>query len=303
MAAEARFGAMGSNAHVVVVGRAALLDRARRRIEELETRWSRFRDESEVSRLTQHAGQPVTVSAETLELVVRSMQAWRLSGGLFDPTVLGDVVRAGYDRSFERLPAPHPTESPLVAGCSDIEVLDRDVRLPAGTGFDPGGIGKGLAADIVVREMLAAGASGICVNLGGDVRVAGEPPRGEAWTVAIEHPWLPWPMSHVGLHDGAVATSTTLLRRWSTPDGERHHLIDPTTGEPSDTDLTLASVVAGDAWLAEVLAKTVLLRGSLRAFDLIEGTGAEALAVGRGARVLRTDGFDRFTKRSPLLAA
>jgi thiamine biosynthesis lipoprotein len=303
MAAEARFGAMGSDAHVLVVGRAALLDRARRRIEDLESRWSRFRVDSEVSRLTRQAGQPVTVSPETVELVVRSVQAWRLSGGLFDPTVLGDVLRAGYDRSFEQLPAPERTGSALITGCSDIEVAGREVRLPAGTGFDPGGIGKGLAADVVAREMLAAGASGICVNLGGDVRVAGEPPRGDAWTIAIEHPWLPWPMSHVGLHDGAVATSTTLLRRWSTGDGERHHLIDPSTGEPSDTDLTLASVVAGDAWLAEVLAKTVLLRGSLRAFDLVDGTGAEALAVGRGARVLRTEGFDRFTNRAPSVAA
>jgi thiamine biosynthesis lipoprotein len=303
MAAEARFAAMGSDAHVVVVGPTVLLDRARRRIEDLERLWSRFRDDSEVSRLTQAAGRPIEVSPETLELVVRSTQAWRLSGGLFDPTVLGDVVRAGYDRSFDRLAGTERTDSALITGCSDIEIRGRQVRLPAGTGFDPGGIGKGLAADIVAREMLAAGARGICVNLGGDARVAGQPPRGEAWTVAIEHPWLPWPMSHVGLHDGAVATSTTLLRRWWTPDGERHHLIDPRTGEPSDTDLTLASVVAGDAWLAEVLAKTVLLRGSLRAFDLVDGTGAEALAVGRGARVLRTEGFERFTQRSPLVAA
>jgi thiamine biosynthesis lipoprotein len=309
MAAELRFQAMGSDAHVIVNGPGSLAERARRRIDDLERRWSRFLDDSEVSRLTQQAGRPVAVSPETVELVRRAVEAWRLTGGAFDPTVLGAVLRAGYDRSFELLShAGGPSDyvfvySDLMVGCSDIEIDAAEVTLPAGTGFDPGGIGKGLAADIVCRELRAEGAEGICVNLGGDVRVAGVSPAGGSWTVAVEHPWFPWPLAHVGLEDGAVATSTTLLRRWTTPDGRNHHLIDPGTGEPSDTDLTLATVVAAEAWLAEVLAKAVLLRGARRAFDLVDGTGAEALVVGRGARVMATQGFDRFTRRPPVEAA
>ena len=100
---------------------------------------------------------------------------------------------------------------------------------------------------------------------------------------------------NLGLHDGAVATSTTLRRRWEVDGEARHHLIDPGTGRPSDTDLTLATVVAGQAWVAEVLAKAVLLRGLPHPFDLVGGTGAEALAVDTDGRVHVTPGFTAFT--------
>jgi len=194
--------------------------------------------------------------------------------------VLGDVIRAGYDRPFDDVgPSPAPGRSPLLLGCTDIEVDGREVRLPAGTGFDPGGIGKGLAADMVVAETMAAGAARVCLNLGGDLRVTGLDPTDAAWTVAVEYPLAARPLAYVGLRDGAVATSTTLRRRWQVDGRLRHHLIDPFTGLSSDSDLTLVTVVAGSAWTAEVLAKAVLLRGSTHPFDLIDGIGAEALIV------------------------
>src|SRR4029077_21278987 len=109
---------------------------------------------------------------------------------------------------------------------------------------------------LVVDELLAAGAGGACVNLGGDVRVAGASPRGGACTCATEHEWSTCPLVRAGLVDGAVATSTTLRRAWHVDGEPRHHLIDPATGRPSATDLTAATVIAGEAWQAEVLAKT-----------------------------------------------
>jgi FAD:protein FMN transferase len=305
MAAELRFRAMGSDGHLIVVGGpSGLIEMAHRRIDDLERRWSRFRPDSEVSQLTQHAGSHVAVSPETVLLVRRSIDAWRLTGGSFDPTVLGDLLRAGYDRSFEQVAAgASPYPSLLVAGCADIDVADDMVALPAGTGFDPGGIGKGLAGDLAAAETMAAGAAGVCVSLGGDVRVTGLAPDGQAWTIAVEHPWFPWPLTRLGVGDGAVATSTTLLRRWRIGETTNHHLIDPSTGLPSDSDLMLATVVAGEGWIAEVQAKAVLLRGSVRAFDLIDGTGIEGLAVGRAGRMLMSSGFTRFTGGLPLVAA
>jgi FAD:protein FMN transferase len=297
MTDELQFRAMGSDAHVIVVrGPDGLAERARRRIDELERRWSRFVETSEVNELIRHAGTPVAVSAETVQLVERAVEAWRLTGGSFDPTVLGDVIRAGYDRSFDELP-PHPDAgaSSLVHGCADIRIDAGRVQLPPGTGFDPGGIGKGLAADLVTDEITAAGAAGVCINLGGDLRVQGESPTGDAWTVAVEHPWATEPIVNLGLSDGAVATSTTLRRRWEVGGEERHHLIDPATGRPSDTDLTLATVVAAQGWVAEVLAKAVLLRGLPHPFDLIGGTGAEALVVDVDGLVHVSPGLTAFT--------
>jgi thiamine biosynthesis lipoprotein len=273
---------MGSLAHVVVVGGSPdLAQRARRRVDELERRWSRFLPDSEVSALNRHAGEPVPVSIDTVLLVHRAVEGWRLSGGAFDPTVLGPVIRAGYDRSFDGAGATRgPGDSALDLGAAGIEVDGDTVRIPAGTGFDPGGIGKGLAADLVCAELLADGADGACVNLGGDVRVCGAGPAGGPWTVAVEHEWAAAPLALLGLADGAVATSTTLRRRWRGRDGAlRHHLIDPQTGLPATTDLNSATVVAATAWAAEVLAKAVLLRGSATAFDILGGTGAQGLVV------------------------
>ena len=283
---------MGSDAHLVVVGgRTTLVERAARRIEDLERKWSRFLGDSEISGLNRSAGEPVAVSGDTIVLVRRSIEAWRLSGGAFDPTVLGAVIRAGYDRSFDLLgPDPSPGHSTLGIGADDIAVDDHagTVRLPEHTGFDPGGIGKGLAADIVTAEMIEAGADGVCVNLGGDLRVAGTSPDGGGWTVAIEHPWVPDPIALIGIGNGAVATSTTLRRRWISGGAIRHHVIDPQSGLPSDTDLTLATTIAAEAWVAEVLAKAVLLAGARHPFDIVGGTGVQALVVDQTGRIQTT---------------
>jgi FAD:protein FMN transferase len=284
---------MGSDAHVIVVGGPADgAERARARIDQLEQRWSRFIDESEVSILNRRAGELVEVSDDTRLLVELAIEAWRISGGSFDPTVLGAVIRAGYDRSFEALgDAPKAGLSSLLLGCTDIEITAQGIRLPADTGFDPGGIGKGLGADIVAEDAMNAGADGVCINLGGDLRVRGRSPEGGGWTIDIEHPLVNEPIARVGVSEGAVATSTTLKRQWKVEGAPRHHLIDPATGQPSDSDLTLACVISAQAWAAEVLAKAVLLRGSAHPFDLLGGTGAQALVVDRDGRIDATDGF------------
>ena len=298
MAAERKFRAMGSDAHVIVVGGSGLALAAERRIADLERRWSRFDARSEISALTRHAGSPVVVSAETRELVEHAVAAWRGTRGLFDPTVLGALERAGYDRSFADMPhdrtgtaTPHDVRWALEAGAGEIVVDESTVRLPAGTGFDAGGIGKGLAADIVVDEILAAGAAGVCVNLGGDVRVAGTSPSGDAWTVSVDHPEQIESIARIGIATGAVATSTTLRRQWLVRGEHRHHLIDPGTGRPSESDLAFVTVVDGHAWTAEVLAKAILLHGTPGAFDLLGTTGAAALAVDHTGRVTASPGM------------
>jgi len=292
-AAELHFRAMGSDVHVIVVGGPQeLAALARDRIDELEHKWSRFLPDSEISELNDHAGEWRNVSIETVELVTRAVEAWRFTGATFDPTVLGAVLRAGYTVSFDELPNDATAgNSDLVVACTDIEVGENAVRLPLGTGFDPGGIGKGLAADITAAEIVEAGAHGVCINMGGDLRAIGTPPEGEGWTIAIEHPWTSRPIANVGIADGAVATSTTLRRRWTVGGEERHHLIDPRTGRSAETDLNLVTVIAGTAWAAEVLAKAVLLRGSAHPFDLIDGSGAHALVVDDTGNITVSDGF------------
>jgi thiamine biosynthesis lipoprotein len=298
---ELRFRAMGSDAHVIVSG--DLVDGrdpvrvARDRVEELESRWSRFRSTSEVSELSRRAGEWVAVSTDTELLARRSVEAWRLTGSSYDPTVLGDILRAGYDRTYDEVAsAPAAGTSELWLGCADIEIREGAVRLPFGVGFDAGGIGKGLAADLVAEELMALGAAGVCINLGGDLRVIGVAPD-RAWVIGLElGAGTDELLGTLSLAAGGVATSTTLRRHWEIEGESRHHLIDPATGQPSDSDLVSVSVVAGTAWVAEVLAKALLLRGSKHAFDLIGGTGVEAISVDRDGVVRTSAGFARFAE-------
>ena len=258
---------MGSDAHLVVVGgHAHLADDAAARLADLERRWSRFLLDSEISRCNALAGRPVDVSRDTVRLVSLAVAGWSLTGGSFDPTVLTAVCDAGYDRDFRdaasRASTHTPPRSRPAPGCVGI-VCDEEhgtVTLPAHVQFDPGGIGKGLAADIVTEELLAQGASGALVGVGGDVRMRGVPPAGSTWTFAVDdaaHPGVE--LLRLGLHDGAVATSSRLQRRWQTRTGAAHHLIDPRTGVPAVTPLVAVSAVTRDGWWAEVVAKAVLI--------------------------------------------
>lgn len=270
--AEQRFRAMGSDAHVVITGDGAdeQLARAAARIDALERRWSRFLEASELSRLNAAGGRPTIVSADTMLLVRRALDAWWLTGGAFDPTVAGSVRALGYTVSFDAIataPAP-PVEparaAPGPAGIT-IDAVVGALTLPPGVQLDAGGIGKGLAGDVVVAEALAAGAAGALVNLGGDVRVAGEPPTEAGWVVGIEWPGdLAAPgdpgraLAHVRLEDGALCTSSTRRRSWTRADGSRvHHLVDPASGDPFGGELVQVSVTAGEGWWAEALTKAL----------------------------------------------
>lgn len=282
---ERRWSAMGSDAHVVVHGGdSGLVASAVRRVGELEGRWSRFLPESEVCRLNRRAGTPVEVSADTALLVGLARYARRMTGGAFDPTVLSDLEDWGYDRDLRAVvDAPHTAppndRRPTADGTIRVDATAGTVTLGVGVGFDPGGIGKGLAADLVTRGLLVGGAVGVCVNLGGDLRVGGRPPSGGAWSVG-----LPADQHDRGVvvrvASGGLATSTPQRRRWRVGTAWAHHLVDPATGRPSRNATTSTTVVASSAWRAEVLAT---------AASVVPGDDVAALvARGRGRIVSRS---------------
>jgi thiamine biosynthesis lipoprotein len=136
------------------------------------------------------------------------------------------------------------------------------VTLPAGVRFDSGGIGKGLAADLVAQRLVDVGAMGALVNLGGDLRAIGAPPVSDGWVVGVADPVDPnMELFRIGLRAGAVATTSSLKRRWMTTSGETHHLIDPATGQPAVSDVVGVTVVAQEAWWAEAVTKALFIRG------------------------------------------
>lgn len=265
MRAELTTKLMGSQVQLVVLGSAAAehLAYGVARLRELEARWSRFRDDSDVSRLNRAHGRPVTVTPDTIELVTRSVRAWQLTGGSFDPTVGASMHAFGYDHDFARTGGPdEPSATAPAPGCADIAVdaVARRVRLPADVRFDAGGIGKGLAADIVAAEILQRGAVGALINVGGDLRAAGEPAEPGGWIVGIDDARRPGrDLFRLALPGGAVATSSTLRRQWRQGSRHCHHLMDPHTGAPALDSWVAVSVIAGEAWWAEAMTKALLL--------------------------------------------
>ena len=168
---------MGTSCDLTLLGGDdALLERAVARVEELEARWSRFRPTSELLRLHAHPGRPVVVSDDTFAVLELAVSAWRDTGGAFDPTVHDAVLAAGYTTDFASIPDDGgPVRAAPPAPGLDAVHLDplvRAVTLPHGVHLDLGGIGKGRAADVVATELLAAGARGVCLSMGGDVRLA-----------------------------------------------------------------------------------------------------------------------------------
>jgi thiamine biosynthesis lipoprotein len=277
---------------VVVGGDADLPDVALRRLADLEASWSRFRADSELSRLNDAAGTPCIVSGDTALLVSLFARAWRDTNGRFDPTQSDALIALGYGRSWpDGVDGEHACAAPRRSvGCADVRVDRRTnlVWLPAGIRLDPGGLGKGLAADLVVRELRAAGADGALVNVGGDLRVWGRPPEGDAWHVRVEHPGDPdASVADVVLANGGVATTSRARRAWTLADGTvAHHVLDPADGLPARVPWVSATVVAGSAWEAEVGAKVAFLDGTLQSAYGVAG----ALVFEDGSvRPLRAD--------------
>lgn len=287
---EERRRVMGTDAHVMTVGPGPAPSEPLDRLEDLERRWTRFDAGSELSRIGALDGRPVVTSPETALLVDRCVDAWRWTAGRFDPSVIDALEALGYDRDFDEVragaAAAAPAAPPPVPGLADVTV-DRAtglVQFPAGLRVDPGGLGKGLAADLAAVEAVAAGAAdyGILVSVGGDLRAAGAAPV-EGWEIELDH--LVGTPARLNLRSGAVATSSVLRRRWDGADGPRHHVIDPRTGRPSDGPVASVSVLAAEAWWAEVLATVLLLDADG------DGDGVpEHLLVDTGALLTLHDG-------------
>ena len=216
--------------------------------EDVEAVCSRFRPDSELSRVNRSRTGLVVVSELFAEVMDAADRARRLSGGLVDAGVGAAVTGWGYGRSFELVQdldeVPPPSPSPEWA------IEARRLVRSAQTRFDLGGIAKGWAADRAVE----GGMAGV-VSAGGDIRSA-DP----GTTVSVIDPWGATAV-RIRLGAGGLATSSTTRRRWKAGSREVSYVIDPRSMEPVTTPILSATVVAASAADAEVGAKSVLLRG------------------------------------------
>jgi len=246
--------------------------RARETLLEAHRALSRFDPESELSRLNADPRAEVPVSPLLRRVVAAALTAGLRSGGLVDATLVDEIEAAGYAASREFDPAPeaggsppsHPGAASPRAGWCQFAVDERagTVTRPPGVRLDPGGIAKGLLADLVGESL--ADFDSFAVDCCGDLRIGGS--RGREQRVLVDDPAGGEPLHELRIADGAVATSGITRRAWATADGRRaHQIIDPATGEPAFTGVVQATAVAPTGLLAETLAKSALLAGPERA--------------------------------------
>jgi thiamine biosynthesis lipoprotein len=259
---EARLEALGSSCHLLGIDLApGRLNWAQAWVAWMHRRFSRFLPESELSRFNASAGAWVEVSSELEAMLRAALAAYEESGGLVHAGMLASMVAIGYTRPLAEGPTPPGAAAEAPRPLPEVlEVEPGRARLRPGTGIDLGGLAKGWMAD----ELSAQLGARCVVNLGGDLRARGEGPDGQGWPVAVGGVTLM-------LRDQGAATSGTWRRRWGEEGANLHHLIDPRSGRPAESDLTEASVVAAGATAAETYAKTALLMGSSRAPAYLAG--------------------------------
>ena len=260
------FHAMGTTVTVIVPKRAR---HAAEAVVSLFSTWesvlSRFRPESELSRLNAAAGREVPVSPLLLSVVETAVRAARATDGLFDPALLGAMISAGYDRTFEDVPRVGPADGGRNRGTAGgwrtlrVDVARHTVTLPQGAGIDLGGIAKGMAVDAAMGLLTAAAVSPAAVDAGGDLLVRGLPPHRRSWPIRLELPDGGHRVLEIAA--GGLATSGIGRRNWVRGGELRHHLIDPRTGRPAVGDGWSATVAAASASQAEVAAKVVFMLG------------------------------------------
>ena len=249
--------------------------RARAAIEKYEARFTRFTETSELAALNRSAGQWLQVSPDLFALVCEARLYVEQTRGLFDPSVLDALERAGYDRSMDEIrgrvlgpgrPAPNIMAPDF--GAVEFDARTQALRLPPGLRLDLGGIAKGWIAEQAAR-LLSEYATACAVSAGGDMFLCGLPAGETAWEIGLEDPRAPEEdLAVLRVPGGAVATSSVARRRWMRGDRPMHHLIDPRTREPAESDWLSVTVMAPAAATAEVFAKALLIAGSRDAGEI-----------------------------------
>jgi thiamine biosynthesis lipoprotein len=240
---------------------------------------SRFRPDSEINALAATAGRQAEVSEVLADLLDAALTAARLTDGDVDPTIGAALVALGYDRDYAGLDQALPLAGSMTmpATWSMVTLHGRLVTVPPGVVLDLGATAKAVAADRCVQRVQFATGSGVLVNLGGDIATAGPAPDG-GWQVLV-HDDDDDPASSIALPAGtALATSSTVRRRWSRGENLVHHILDPRTGRPADPVWRTVSVAAQTCFAANTVSTAAIVRG-WRALEWIAGLGMSARLV------------------------
>ena len=293
------FAALGTTALLVVtapdrMSQAEAVLRAE--LAAIDEACSRFRADSEISRLHLAAGRAVTVGPLRGEALAAAFRAAELTGGLVDPTVGAAVCVLGYDCDFAAIPSDRPGPPPPrpAPGWRRLKwnPAHPGLLLPRGVSLDLGAIAKALAADRAARHAANAAGCGVLVGLGGDIAMAGVAPDG-GWRVAVADDHrnaLHQPAQTISMSTGGLATSSTVTRTWLRGRDRHHHIVDPRTGANPDSAWRTVSVSAASCVDANTASTAAIVLGDA-APGWLAGLGLPARMVTKDGQVHTTGGW------------
>ncbi len=243
--------------------------------EEWEQVLSRFRYDSELTRLNQTPDRPVRVSEVLWDVFQAGLRAEQMTGGLVTPTVLNAMITAGYDRPFDemlyRSIALTGSMNTFASSCLEISSCeaDRTITLSRGMGLDFGGVAKGWAAHQAMQRLQVEGPA--LVDAAGDIAISGPRADGSPWQIGVADPFHRVDeIEVIFLKSGGVATSGKDRRRWLQDGALKHHIINPIINQPAETDILTVTVIAPDVMQAEAAAKAAFIQGSGPGLEWIE---------------------------------
>ncbi len=301
---QCTFGALGTFATLIVADPAVLAaarDILARELAAIDAACSRFLPDSELRRACAAGGRPVQVSPLFAEALSVGIAAARLTDGDVDPACGQALVSLGYDRDFAaaRKLAGCPGGPAVPGGGWRGIVLDWDrlsLTVPEGVLLDLGATAKALAADRAAARIAAATGSGVLVNLGGDISVAGPPPAG-GWPVGVADDAsfdtttaTAEQRQVVLIKDGGLATSSVLGRAWERGGQRLHHIIDPRTGLPAPSCWRTVTVAAASCVDANIASTAAIIRGE-RALAWLDELRLPARLVRHDAAVVTVAGW------------
>ncbi|MBR3764671.1 MAG: FAD:protein FMN transferase [Clostridia bacterium] len=250
---------------------------------------------SDVWRINHAGGETITVDPETWEILRRAKEISAATGGAFSITIAPISAMWDFTGGTKRMPTDEERLAalPLVDDSAMMLGEGCTVTLPAGMQIDLGGIAKGYIAD-QLAAMLAPRCMGAIISLGGNTYVVGDKPDGSLNTIGVQDPF-----AYTGSLEGVLmcknisaVTSGTYERRFQGPDGKwYHHILDPETGLPAETDLVSATLLMTSSMSADALATAFIVVGSERAMALAQEMGIDAIFITRDGQTLATPGF------------
>jgi FAD:protein FMN transferase len=243
--------------------------------EEWEQVLSRFRYDSELTRLNQTHEHPVQVSKVLWDVFQAALEAERMTDGLVTPTVLNAMIDAGYDRPFDKMgdPSISVTGSADATPRSGREISanedDRTIILPKGIRLDFGGVAKGWAAHQAMERLQNEGPA--LVDAAGDIAISGPRANGSPWQIGVADPFhKEHEIEVLFLNQCGVATSGKDRRHWRQDGVLKHHIINPLTNQPAETDVLTVTIIAPNVMQAEAAAKAAFIQGSGPGLEWIE---------------------------------